>query len=175
MSIEKLLIFFAFCILGFGSANAEFRMSLFMRQQQPVKPSYLMAYLNSTGRVLNSGDPLLSSEEKDKSINFIDYNCRSPYATFAIALVPGAVVHGAGHFYIGDTETAWTLFKIESASFLLFGIGLFTHLSSGGHSSSTQASIIWGSYFGSIALWVGTWVYDVIGATYKSSKCQKGG
>jgi len=46
-------------------------------------------------------------------------NLKSPTTALVIALVPGSVVHGAGHFYAGKTGTALGLFGAE-----IIGAGL---------------------------------------------------
>lgn len=38
---------------------------------------------------------------------------KSPTVAFLHALIPGSIVHGAGHFYAGHDSTGWTLLILE--------------------------------------------------------------
>lgn len=44
---------------------------------------------------------------------------RSPSAAFGLSLVPGALLHGSGHYYAGERRTAGILFLTE-----VFGVAL---------------------------------------------------
>ena len=157
-----MLILITLILFLFSFTNAEFRMKLNLNRTRQFKPNRLLAELNCIDNILSKDNDIkLQNKENNDKIN--DLRCCSPYATFAIALIPGAVVHGAGHFYIGDKKTGWTLAKLEIISIGLFGIFTYTALSEGGRGDIAVLSLI-----SSAGLFLGTWFYDIIGATYKT-------
>jgi len=119
-----------------------------------VKSNY-WSYLYTQETSLNDTSFKMASELKPVKL-------KSPTTAFLIALVPGSVVHGAGHFYAGKPKTGVFLFSME-----LIGAGLFYlgALSSFGeqseNNSSKDGTVV--KFFG-FALFVGSWVADVIGA-----------
>jgi len=85
---------------------------------------------------------------------------KSPTAALVIALVPGAVVHGAGHFYAGKTKTAIGLFGAEILGAGLTGLGLLGSLrgdtgGEGGEGGEVVIALGLGFFFGS-------WIYDIV-------------
>ena len=86
---------------------------------------------------------------------------KSPTAALVIALVPGAVVHGAGHFYAGKTKTAIGLFGAEilGGVFVYFGaLGSSLHSDTGGEGGSNAGPIV---LFLGLGLFIGSWIYDI--------------
>lgn len=79
---------------------------------------------------------------------------RSPSMAFAVAAVPGSLVHGLGNYYAGERKTAGILFTME-----MFGIGLFLV----DHEHTDRATGGGTALIGG-ALFVGSWLYDVMSA-----------
>ena len=88
---------------------------------------------------------------------------KDPGVALLYAAVPGFFVHGAGHFYAGEKTAGWVLVGGEILSLCIMGcaVGIGLVESSNGSTSSGDADIV--GIFGG-ALFVGTWVYDIIGA-----------
>jgi|GEM_PF-1244516 len=86
---------------------------------------------------------------------------KSPTTALVIALVPGSVVHGAGHFYAGKTGTAFGLFGAEiiGAGMIIFGVlgSVFEGMEGSEKRGGEHAALIIG-----LGLFVGSWVYDVV-------------
>ena len=88
---------------------------------------------------------------------------KDPNKAILYAVVPGIVVHGAGHFYAGATTTGWVLLAGEVLS-----LGIMTYAAAtgfaeamGGSNSDIDDDIT--AIFGA-TLFIGTWLYDLIGA-----------
>jgi hypothetical protein len=82
---------------------------------------------------------------------------KSPIAALVIAVVPGSVVHGAGHFYAGKTGTAIGLFGAEAVGVVLvLGSGI-SRLDKT-ESSDRVDAIEWVG----VAMFFGSWLYDVV-------------
>ncbi|MGB2769226.1 MAG: hypothetical protein WBC88_05830 [Candidatus Zixiibacteriota bacterium] len=88
---------------------------------------------------------------------------KDPGVALLYALVPGLVVHGAGHFYAGEKAAGWVLASGEILSLCLIGyaVGVGAGESKSGTTSNGNRELI--GVFGG-GLFVGTWIYDVIGA-----------
>lgn len=84
---------------------------------------------------------------------------KDPFRAFVYALVPGAVVHGAGHFYAGKTGTGLVLLgsELAGATLLLVSVGMSWEEGSQTLESFPVA-------FAGGALFFGSWIYDMIGA-----------
>ncbi len=85
--------------------------------------------------------------------------CRTPAAALAIAIVPGAIVHGAGHLYAGDVRTARWLALSEAAGYA----AMFTsHARGADRGDDTHGgAIVYGVGAG---LFFGSWLYDILAA-----------
>ena len=83
----------------------------------------------------------------------------SPATAFLIALVPGAVLHGAGHLYAGDLDTAKWLALSEAAGYA----AMFTSHARGDDKGdgSSGGAVLYGVGAG---LFFGSWLYDVLEA-----------
>ncbi|MEE2786140.1 MAG: hypothetical protein VX589_02305 [Myxococcota bacterium] len=79
-----------------------------------------------------------------------------------IAVIPGSIVHGLGHFYLGESVTAWTLFAAEVLGIGLMIGGAYLGASSDAGRGSIELSKIL-SHSGLI-LFSGSWIADVIGS-----------
>ena len=84
---------------------------------------------------------------------------KNPNTALLIAVVPGFVFHGSGHFYARKSLTGLALFATESVGLVLWLQGSnFMGGSSGGPDSERAKFII------GMGLFFGSWAYDLIGA-----------
>ncbi len=84
---------------------------------------------------------------------------RSPTTAFVIALVPGALLHGAGHAYAGDLQTARWLALSEAAGYA----AMFTsHARGASPGGRTEGGAI--VYSIGASLFFGSWLYDILAA-----------
>lgn len=90
---------------------------------------------------------------------------RSATAAFLIALVPGSVVHGAGHFYAGKPKTGFVLFGTE-----IVGIGLFMGGALSGLPGNVREDAGETIGFVGFSLFMFSWVYDIIVAPTEAKK-----
>jgi hypothetical protein len=92
-----------------------------------------------------AGEPVATAGPKD------------PSKAFLIALLPGSLVHGAGHFYAGKTTTGLLLLGSEllGAAFVLGGTS-----TGWGRSSPTREGFAVALAGGT--LFFGSWIYDMI-------------
>jgi hypothetical protein len=88
---------------------------------------------------------------------------KDPNKALLYAIVPGCIVHGTGHFYAGEKTTGWILVAGEALSLSLFtySVGVGIGESTNGSTSNGEAEII-GIFAGT--LFLGSWIYDLIGA-----------
>lgn len=83
----------------------------------------------------------------------------SPATAFVIALVPGALLHGAGHMYAGDLQTARWLALSEAAGYA----AMFTaHVRGADTTDRTDGTAI--VYGVGASLFFGSWLYDILAA-----------
>jgi hypothetical protein len=83
---------------------------------------------------------------------------KEPFKVFIYALVPGAIVHGAGHFYAGKTSMGFVLLGSE----MVGGVIMFSVAISGlGETKYTTAEGFVVAFAGGV-LFFGSWIYDMI-------------
>jgi len=116
---------------------------------------------------------LLANQTNDsaKVTNFHLKKPKSPWIALGIALVPGAVVHGAGHFYAGRIKTGFLLMGTEVVGVSLVGVGAIAGFAEVMGGESTLDAELW--IFGGLILFVGSWVYDVVGSPIAVKKQNK--
>jgi hypothetical protein len=90
---------------------------------------------------------------------------RSATAAFLIALVPGSVAHGTGHFYAGKLKTGFVLLGSE-----LVGIGLFMGGALGGFAGNEGNNRLETIGFVGFSLFMFSWFYDMINAPLEVKK-----
>jgi hypothetical protein len=78
-----------------------------------------------------------------------------------IAAVPGLIVHGLGHAYVGDSKTFGTLLGLQ----LFTGIVAAVYWSSATSDEPQTPAIQIAS-----AVWLGTYLYDILGSASKVSE-----
>ena len=84
---------------------------------------------------------------------------KDPNIAILYAVVPGIVVHGAGHFYAGKRTTATILFASGFIGGSFVFIGGLTGLEKSSPTKIGYMLIITGA-----VLFTGSWTYDLIGA-----------
>lgn len=109
---------------------------------------------------LYAQEPLANDTIYKKANETKPAKLKSPTTALVIALVPGAVVHGAGHFYAGKTKTAIGLFGAEILGAGLTGLGLLGSLrgdtgGEGGGGGEVVIALGLGFFFSS-------WIYDIV-------------
>jgi len=128
---------------------------------------------------------LSTSMRRDSVLfSFIQKELRSPTKAFLIAFLPGSVVHGAGHFYAKKPKTGRILLATEGVGVLftfygwagLFALGLES-LDGGGWEGwekwERKKDIFNVLLYSGITLFVGSWVYDMIGAPLQAKAHNK--
>lgn len=126
--------------------------------EQNIRYSSIMSYTD-TQMVRDTN--LLSNNQSIKKR-------KSAGTALFISVVPGFVVHGAGHFYVGKKRDAVLLFAGELASFGLLYAGAGGLVASSGESD--EATTL---YFLGVSLFISTWIYDLIGAPVAANKYNK--
>jgi hypothetical protein len=84
---------------------------------------------------------------------------KNPNTALLIAVIPGFVFHGSGHFYARKSLTGLALLATESVGLMVWRRGGNFLGSSGGGTDAEQVQFIIG-----MALFFGSWAYDLIGA-----------
>ncbi|MGB8657847.1 MAG: hypothetical protein WCE90_08710 [Candidatus Zixiibacteriota bacterium] len=84
---------------------------------------------------------------------------KSPYMAIFYSVIPGVAIHGAGHIYAGKTGTGLRLLGCELLGGGLLFMGGLIGLGSGVPSAGGENVQLVG-----FCLFLGSWVYDVIGA-----------
>lgn len=84
---------------------------------------------------------------------------KSPYLAVFYSVIPGVLFHGSGHFYAGKGGTGSLLLGLETAGGLLLYLGSLSTFQGSSHQYDTDAM----GYTG-LLLFVGSWVYDVVGS-----------
>lgn len=90
---------------------------------------------------------------------------RDPNYAIFVALVPGAVVHGAGHFYARKVGTGFIVLGCELTGAALVYLGTVTGVESGEPSPGGTVAIATGTI-----LFLGSWAYDAVFAPLSIKK-----
>jgi hypothetical protein len=119
--------------------------------------------------------PLLAQQNEDSNmVRSLDtLKLKDPNMALFYAVVPGFVVHGAGHFYAEAKTTGWILIggEVISLGLLTYAIGVGIGESTNGSSSNGDAEIA-GIIGGT--LFVSTWICDMIGAPLAVQRYNEG-
>ncbi|MFH1336452.1 MAG: hypothetical protein ABII96_08035 [Candidatus Zixiibacteriota bacterium] len=112
----------------------------------------------------------LVQQENDSilAIGINSYKTKSSYVALFYSFVPGIIVHGSGHFYAGKTNTGYLLLGTEAAGLLLLYMGF--EVAFGGSAYQTDADLM--GWTG-LALFSGSWLYDIIGSPIAVHKRNK--
>ena len=156
ISILSILVsFFIFA----GTLQSE-TTSLALNSPMNISHAMDVAVRSKSLNYLYSQEPIMNDTIYEKANESKPGKLKSPTTAFVIALVPGAVVHGAGHFYAGKTKTAIGLFGAEILGAGLTGLGLLGSLrgdtgGEGGEGGEVVIALGLGFFFGS-------WIYDIV-------------
>jgi TM2 domain-containing membrane protein YozV len=132
-------------------------------------PAAIQTYVSKSGY-----STLLFAQQTSDSVKIESFDSRrskSPWIAFGIALVPGAIVHGAGYFYAGRIGTGLLLLGTEvvGASLLFYA-------------AVSSFAVVWGGEYdqevelwaiGGLVLFMGSWVCDVVGSPIAVNKQNK--
>lgn len=88
---------------------------------------------------------------------------RSRALAVSASLVPGVLVHGSGHYALGDRRTAWRLLKMEGLGIALMGVGggLLGATGSDEHPAALYVPLL----AGGAALFAGSFLADLLGVS----------
>ena len=94
------------------------------------------------------------------SIDTFEKIQRSPLNAWLISIFPGIVLHGAGHSYANDEDSATLLLGLEGLSLGLIVYGLAAQ-------DNTLSPI---TIIGGTGLFWGTWIWDMVGSPFAAQK-----
>jgi hypothetical protein len=98
-----------------------------------------------------------SSDSCGMSQLSVQSNKKSPTVALLLALVPGSLVHGAGHFYAGKVKTGFILLGTEIVGMSLLAGGALSGLP--GNVKEDRGEMM--GFIG-FSLFIGSWVYDIV-------------
>lgn len=142
--------------------------SLYAKNNIGIDSLLLFNDFSSFYRVINVSSTL--SYRQDTSIKEIGnlQNAKwwrySPGAAFFIALIPGSIIHGSGHFYAESWKTGLILFGISI-------INITGMAYSFGPADDDKGSKAF--FFSNMGIFFGTWLYDMIVSPYICSQKRK--
>jgi hypothetical protein len=131
------------------------------------------ASTNKTYVSKNEYSALLFAQQTNDSAkvaNFESRKLKSPWIAFGIALVPGSIIHGAGHFYAGRIGTGFVLLGCELVGTGLIGVGLIRGIET--ITGEPREGWVIELEVG-LVLFVGSWIYDIIGSPIVVMKSNK--
>lgn len=130
----------------------------------------LLAESSGTGLLGSSDTGLLLAQSSDTGLsgsletNHQTYFYKDPNKAFLLALFPGILIHGYGHFYAEDQLMGDVLLTGEVVSIVSFGFGVLinsdTNTFSGGllgtpsNANNIGTNLVWGGIIAFTALWI---------------------
>jgi TM2 domain-containing membrane protein YozV len=100
----------------------------------------------------------------------------NPVSAGVVAVFPGILIHGLGHFYLKDYNTGLILLGFETIGVIL-GISAFGSCNEWdfyhGGGGANKEGYICGAEVAAGIFFYGSWLYDVIGAPIKASNMRK--
>ena len=160
-------------ILGIGFTIASM---YFLSAEASSSPTRPQSYVSKKSLAIRLGRPLSSqqrgywgisvAQQMEDSVKVgSSYTLRpkDPNTAILYAVVPGVVVHGAGHFYAGEKTTGWILLggEIVSIAMVTYSIASGFAEAMGASDADLDDEIL--GVVG-VGLFMGTWIYDIIGA-----------
>lgn len=115
--------------------------------------------------------PVIISDNDDRikdSLSIATYTPKDPSKAFVIAAGPGFFIHGAGHFYIGENKLAAGLLAAELVALPLFYVAVAHEMVESEGVSRISPDLALASGLSSIALFFGSYLFDVIAAPSKA-------
>jgi hypothetical protein len=165
--MRKLTLISAILIILFVLSNitqAENNLSVSYSPTNITKAMDLALRTNSTS-YLSTSPASQTDSAKKVSARPDSVGLRSPNKALLIAVFPGFIAHGSGHFYARKSLTGLALFTAEAAGLILWLRGSNFMGGSSGGPDTEQAEFITG-----MALFFGSWAYDLIGAPLAVNK-----
>ncbi|MCJ7457570.1 MAG: hypothetical protein MUP17_01090 [candidate division Zixibacteria bacterium] len=164
--MRKIIFISAILIIFFVLSNnvqAENNLSLYYSPTN-IAHSMDFAVRSNSLNYLYAQEPIAVDTSYEKTNESKPAKLKSPTTALVIALVPGSIVHGAGHFYVGKTKTAIGLFGAEIIGAGLTFLGALGSLrgDTGGESSGGGEVVL---ALG-LGLFAGSWIYDVVGSPF---------
>ena len=134
----------------------------------PMNISHAMdvAVRSNSLNYLYTQEPLANDTSYVKANESKPGKLKSPTTALVIALVSGAVVHGAGHFYAGKTKTAIGLFGAEAIGAGMTLLGMIGNAFEGMEGSESKGGADAALIIG-LGLFAGSWIYDVAGSPFE--------
>lgn len=113
--------------------------------------------------LLVSGTAQASPPEQDEGVD-PDGEPSAGLRTLSVltSLVPGALLHGAGHFTMGRRDAAYRLFAVQGIGFGMLVLGGLPIVLTGANRYVTREAAVIGAL--GVGLWAITWQSDVYGA-----------
>jgi TM2 domain-containing membrane protein YozV len=159
--MKKLFLVLALAFISFASIEvfgSSFEISLIPNQIQSF---------NSVESFFTSES--FSSDSSGMSHLSVQSNKKSPTAALLLALVPGSVVHGAGHFYAGKVKTGFILLGTEIVGMSLLMGGALSALP--GNVKENRGEMM--GFIG-FSLFLGSWIYDIVQSPSEVKKHNEG-
>jgi len=171
----KLVLIPTIMLFCFQSVFAGYGVS-FTRESIKKNRSVVNNRLHSSQSLSEIYCQVLFKTDKENGLNAIakpankKYKRKNPTLAFGLAFVPGFFIHGLGHYYLGDNDTAAMLTAAELFSLLTLYIsmGLGIGSTTNGNNGSTGFYKVIAAF--STAIFFGSWIYDFIGAPIKAIK-----
>jgi hypothetical protein len=105
----------------------------------------------------------ITAQESVNNVSIHEDSTGSNFKGFAYSILPGVLIHGAGHYMSGDEETGWDLFKLEGISFATLLTSVVA-LSLGGNADEASGILVPLSMLSGGTFFV-TWLFDIFGTT----------
>lgn len=125
----------------------------------------LLAWVSPRAARADDADPVVAKSAPaaaPASTKQTPWRRRSPLAIGA-AVLPGAIVHGSGHFAAGDPATGLTLLAAQGVGVGMLGVGLGTVVASGASRKLVGPAAALIAFGG--GLWFLTWLADIYGVS----------
>ncbi len=117
----------------------------------------LIVGLSGVAHANGAAEPAASTEREEALAR------RPRILAISAALVPGVLMHGSGHYALGDEQTAWRLLKMEGLGIALMGVGggLLGLTGSDEHPAALYVPLL----AGGAALFAGSFLADFLGVS----------
>jgi hypothetical protein len=109
--------------------------------------------------------PTEQNNEPNMNITIDSLKLKDPKMALFYAIIPGIIVHGAGHFYADKPVTGLILIGVEGAGLMFMMSGVVSQFNENRVSESGGIDGVVG-----ITLFLGSWFYDLIGAPIAVNK-----
>jgi len=99
------------------------------------------------------------------------FPCKDPVVATTLAIFPGFIIHGLGHYYVGENNTGARLLSFELASVIVYFVANGRQLDGANidereRTSKTLVNL-------SIVTFAVVWLYDIIGSPIKAVEANR--